>query len=142
MTTYRVQRMTKEDYNKYMGGGFNYNVETVYIEANTKTEAILKAQRPSYWVNENYVFTLEEYETALETARKEREEAERKEAEKKAKKAEAEARKAAEAHMTVTEWKAEKNRKARLNRTKRDLEAARAEVARLEALVKRLGGEA
>lgn len=142
MTTYRVQRMTEEDYYKYMGGGFNYNVETVYIEANTKPEAILKAQRPGYWVNENYVMTLEAYEATLETERKEREEAERKEAEKKAKKAEAEARKAAEAHMTVAEWKAEKNRKARLNRAKRDLEAARAEVARLEALVKRLGGEA
>ena len=142
MTTYRVQRMTEEDYHNYMGGGFNYNFETIYIEANTKPEAILKAQRPGYRVNENYVMTLEAYEATLETERKAREEAEKKEAEKKAKKAETEARKAAEAHMTVAEWKAEKNRKARLNRAKRDLEAARAEVARLEALVKRLGGEA
>lgn len=54
MTTFRVERMPENDWCKYMSGSNDYyNVETLYIDAETAEIAILKAQRSGYRVNES-----------------------------------------------------------------------------------------
>ena len=55
MKTYKVQRMTEDSYHKFMGGSWDYEVETLYIDAHNAREAALKAQKPGYRVNENYI---------------------------------------------------------------------------------------
>lgn len=64
MTTYRVERMTATNYRRMMRGEYNYTVEKIDIVAESKTEAIAKAEKDGYVVNENYVKTLEEIEKA------------------------------------------------------------------------------
>ena len=44
MTTYRVERFTEKDYHNYMTGGYNYRSEDVYVEANSKEEAIARVE--------------------------------------------------------------------------------------------------
>lgn len=55
MKTYKVQRMTEDNYHKFMSGSWYYDVETLYIDVHNAKEAALKAQRPGYRVNENYI---------------------------------------------------------------------------------------
>ena len=64
MKNYKVQMMTKNDYCTYLGGGFNYYVEEVVIEAEDKENAlkIAKATYPNYVINEDYIKTVEEIE--------------------------------------------------------------------------------
>ena len=63
MTRYRVQRMTNNDYSNYMGGGNNYSVDTVYIEADSPKEAAKKAKEGGrYVVNKGFIKTVDEYE--------------------------------------------------------------------------------
>ena len=55
MTTYRVTRFTEKDYYNFMTGGYNYRNEDVYVEANSKEEAIARAQKTGYIVHEYMV---------------------------------------------------------------------------------------
>ena len=41
---YNVQRMTYNDYCNYMGGGYNYNVENLHLEAESPEEAVKMAE--------------------------------------------------------------------------------------------------
>ena len=52
MKLWKVERMTEKDYHKMMGGSWNYQVETVYIDADTAHQAVLKAGKPGYRVND------------------------------------------------------------------------------------------
>lgn len=64
MTTYRVERMTATNFRRMMRGEYNYTVEKIDIVAENKAEAIAKAEKDGYVVNENYVKTVEEIEKA------------------------------------------------------------------------------
>ena len=130
MATYRVERMTYADYNNYMGGGYNYSVEAVLIEAETVEDAILKAEVPGMVVNKGYVKTLEEIE-AEKKARAEAEAKREAKAEKaKQKRKENELRKATEMGMTVEEYRKAKAHKAAIARTTREIEELERELAR------------
>ena len=135
---YQVQRMAFADYCNYMEGGYNYSVEKLNIEAETAEEAIEKATLEGYVVNKNYVKTLEE----LEAERKAEEEFWKAEEEKteraKIRRKETEARKAAEAGMTVEEYRKEKNRKANIKRVEKEITALEAEIARKKAYLAKL----
>lgn len=137
MTTYRVQRMTTEDYNNYMTGGYNYNIETLIIEAETAEGAIGKATATGYIVNDN-VKTLKEVEEERRKVTERIEKEEAKKAERKAKKAEAEIKKAIDMGLTIEEYKAFKNKQRCIKKTQKELAEAEAEVARLKAKLARL----
>lgn len=59
---YRVERMTIDNYNRYMSGSNFYDLEVLKIEAENKEEAIEKAKAEGYVVNKDYVKTIEEIE--------------------------------------------------------------------------------
>lgn len=148
MTTYVVERMSEDSYGEYMLGGYNYRVEHLHIEAENVEEAIKKAQKPGYVVNDRYVRTLEELE-------QEKAELERRWAEEEAKKrAQAEKRKATEARkaeemgLSVEEYRKLKNLKRYLNQNLKELaDMAKRTVEleednrRLEAKIARLEGK-
>lgn len=140
MTTYRVTRFTEKDYNKYMCGYNNYNSEYIYVEANNKEEAIARAQKAGYIVNEYSVETVEEIE---ERERKFKEWETNQEAKAKAAKAKreaTEARKAAEAGMTVTEYRKEKARKATITRLEREIAEIEKELNNKKRTLKKIKG--
>ena len=63
MNTYVVEMMTYETYARYMRGDlFFCNVIRVHIQAETKEQALAKAeeQYKGYEINKNYVKTVEE----------------------------------------------------------------------------------
>lgn len=133
---YNVQRMTYNDYCNYMGGGYNYNVENLHLEAESPEEAVKMAEAEGYMVNKDYVKTVAELE-AEEAERKAqyiREEAERKaKAERaKARKAEREAAAAAALGLSLEAYKAKVKRDKKIKTLTAELEAAKREVARLE----------
>ena len=136
---YRVERATENDYHNMMCGSMNYSIEKLDIEAETPEEAAKMAEAEGYVVNKEYVKTvaeLEAKEAAFEARMaEERAKAEAKAARAKARKAEHEAAKAAELGVTVDEYKAMVKREKRIKALTADLEAARAEVARLEKLL-------
>lgn len=136
---YRVERATENDYHDMMCGSMNYSIEKLDIEAETPEEAAKMAEAEGYVVNKEYVKTVAELE-AEEAERKAqyiKTEAERKAkaARAKARKAEREAAKAAELGVTVDEYKAMVKREKYIKALTADLEAAKAEVARLEKLL-------
>lgn len=61
---YRIEMMSKSDYNDYMTGGYNYSVRKIDIEADTAEEAleIAKKNNPYMIFNESYVRTVAELE--------------------------------------------------------------------------------
>ena len=122
MATYRVERMTNTDYNIYMGGGYNYEVETLLIEAETAEEAIQEATKPGMVVNKGYVKTLEEIEAEKEAKAKAEAERKAKEERAKAKRKETELRKATEMGLTVEEYRKVKTRKATIAKVTREIE--------------------
>lgn len=81
MTTYRVERMTTENFGRMMKGEYNYTVEKIDIVAENKADAIAKAEKVGYIVNKDYVKTVEEIEKA-EKAKAEYLKAEKEKAEK------------------------------------------------------------
>ena len=140
MTTYRVERFTEKDYHNYMTGGYNYRSEDVYVEANSKEEAIARAQKAGYIINEYSVKTVEEIE---ERERKFKEWEANQEAKAKAAKAKreaTEARKAAEAGMTVAEYLKEKARKATITRLEREIANMEKELENKKRALKRIKG--
>lgn len=128
MAIYRVERMTETNYNRYMCGSNEYGpVEYLNIEADSKEEAIKKAEKKGYVVND-YVITLEE----VERQERERQERwERYEAEEKAKKEKRlakEAEKAKAAGMTVEEYRKDKAHKAYIKRLEREIDELEKEL--------------
>lgn len=138
MKTYEVQRMTEADYSNYLDGGYNFSVEKLHIEAETAEEAGKKAEADGYVVNYGYIKSVEELE-AMKTAWEEELKAEaQKKAERKARAKAREAEKAHEAGMTVEEYRAEKKRLKLIKNLNKEIEELKAELARKEALLKKL----
>lgn len=119
---YKVMRMTKEDYHEYMMGGYNFRTEELIIEAENAEEANEKAKAENFIVCGQWTKTVEEIEAEEAAREAKREAAIEKEEKAKAKRKENEARKAAEAGMTVEEYKKEKARKATARRLEREIE--------------------
>lgn len=77
MTTYKIERMDATSYNNYMSGSNCYSVEHLYINANSKAEAIEKASQNGYFVNKGYVReegTAEDVKKTVDKVQKEIEE--------------------------------------------------------------------
>lgn len=131
MNLYRIEMMTKDHYNTYMGGGYNYYVEKIDIEAETAMDAvaIAKAAYPNHVINEGYVKTVAEIE--MEKAQRLADsEAFHKaeEAKRQARKAKREANEKAKADalgLTVEEYKAKVKKE-------RAIKAVEKEIAELE----------
>ncbi len=139
MKTYEVQRMLEADYGNYLDGGYNFSVEKLHIKAETAEEAGKKAEADGYVVNYGYIKSVEELE-AMDKAFEEKLKAEaQKKAERKAKAKAREEWKAREAGMTVEEYRAEKKRLKLIKDVTKEIEALKAELARKEALLKKLG---
>ena len=102
---YAVQRMTEANYNKYMSGGHGYDVQTLWVEAETPQEAAEAAKEVGYVVNERYVRTADELEAEREAEKARVAAIEARDAAAKAKREATEARKAAEAGLTVAEYR-------------------------------------
>ena len=138
MTIYEVERMTDENYHMMMSGSNYYYSEIIKIKANNKEEANEKAKKNGYVVIDNWTKSLEEIEA--EDARIEaylkKEEEKREKA--KAKRKAAEERKAAEAGMTVEEYKKEKARKAKITRLENEIAELEEELKNKKAELKRL----
>lgn len=139
MKIYEVQRMTEDDYSNYLGGGYNFSVERLCIEAETAEEAGKKAEADGYVVNYGYIKSLEELEAMKNADREYWEAEEKKKAERKARAKAREAERAREAGMTVEEYRAEKKRLKLIKDVTKEIEALKAELARKEALLKKLG---
>lgn len=124
---FRVEYMNREDYNTYMMGGY-VTVNTVDVEAPTAELAVAIAQTliPGNMVfNSNYVKTVEEIEKA-EEARRNRIEAEKRKAQEKK-----------EWEAAHPEIMAERKRKAKITRYKREIREAQEEIKRLQKLIER-----
>ena len=127
---YRIEMMSKNDYNDYMTGGYNYSVRKIDIEADTAEEAleIAKKNNPYMVFNESYVRTVAELEELEELKAKRNAEYKaqlKAKADKaKARKAEREKAKAEALGLTVEEYKA----KVKHDKKVRDAEARIAEL--------------
>ena len=134
---YNVQRMTYSDYCNYMGGGHDFSVENLHIEAESPEEAVKMAEAEGYMVNKNYVKTVAELE-AEEVARKAYIDAEiAKEKAAKARKAAREAEKAEAMGMTVEEYKTYKKKVALLKKLPKEITEVENEIKRLTAEIER-----
>ncbi len=141
--TYRLEMMTKEEYDKMMRGEIWYHVDHTIIEAETIAEAIETAHRmnPDMVINEGFVKTLEEIEAEKKLAEKRwAEEKAKKEADK-AKRLANEIAKAEAEGLTLGEYKAKKNHERKIRTAEKavaEAEKALAEAKkRLEELKKR-----
>lgn len=134
---YQVQMMTPDSYHAYMCGSNEYHVDEKTIVADTTEQAleIAKKMYPGYMINENYIKTLEEL--ALEKAEREayynrlhaEEEAKRR-AQAEKRKATLE-RKAAEAGLSVEDYR-------KLKKYKDILKSNLAELAQLTKRISEL----
>ena len=63
MKIYRIEMMDRSNYHWYKVGGQNYKVQCFNIEAETAEEAltIAKNNNPNLIVNEDCIYTIEEY---------------------------------------------------------------------------------
>lgn len=120
MKTYRVMRMTETNYIKFMNGGFNYEYEYLYIEAETPEEAMKKAKANGYYTY-GFAKTVEEVEAEEKAFEEYFEEKERKKVEAKARKEENELKKANALGITVEELRELKKLKAKAKRYKKEL---------------------
>lgn len=139
MKTYEVQRMTEADYSNYLDGGYNFYVEKLHIEAETAEEAGKKAEADGYVVNYGYIKSIEELDAMKKAFEEELKAEAQKKAERKAKAKAREEWKAREAGMTVEEYRAEKKRVKLIKNLNKEIEELKAELARKEALLKKLG---
>ena len=137
MTTYRVEMMRNEDYANYMAGGMLYQVERVFVEANSKEEAIWKAEKDGYTVNPNPK-TFQELEAEKEENEKAIAKIKATDEEKKAKRAANEVKKAREAGLTVEEYRKEKTRLAKIRKIKREITELEKELENKKNYLKRL----
>ena len=124
---FRVEYMNREAYNTYMMGGY-VTANTVDVEAPTAELAVAIAQAliPGDMVfNKNYVKAVEEIEKE-EAAWRERIEAEKRKAQEEK-----------EWEMAHPEIVAERKRKAKITRYKREIREAQEEIERLQKLIER-----
>ena len=144
MTTYRIEMMTTNNYNKFMTGSNNYWVDKIDIEANTAEEAveIAKKNNPEMIINTNYVKTVAELEvikakedTELNAYLKAEEE---KKARVKARKAEREKEKAEALGLTIEEYKAKVKHDKKVRDTEKRIAALKVELAKEEEYLKKL----
>ncbi len=140
---YRVEHMTRNSYDEYMGGGYNYTVqyEDVLAENAKEAAAIVKATYRSHVINDGYVKTVAELEAKEKAFREELAKEHAKVERAKAKRKETEARKAAEAGLTVEEYRKEKARKGTIHRLEREITELEKELAEKKALLKNLSAE-
>jgi hypothetical protein len=144
MNTYRIEAMTAKDYANYMGGGYDYTVKEIDIDAENAAQAIeiAKEKNPNLILNEKCVRTVEEIEAKEKARREQRELEEKKEKERiakaKATREQNELRKATELGLTVEKYKEqvklEQKRKMvqkEIDRLKKELEAAEKRLAML-----------
>lgn len=120
MKTYKVMRMTRTNYIKFMNGEWNYDYEYLYIEADTPEEAVKKAKANGYYVY-GTAKTLEEIEAEEKAFEEYFEEKKRKKVEAKAKKEENELKKANALGITVEELKELKKLKAKAKKYEKEL---------------------
>ena len=144
MTTYRIEMMTTNNYNKFMTGSNNYWVDKIDIEANTAEEAveIAKKNNPEMVINTNYVKTVAELEE-MEAERVAKWEArlkaeEEKKAKAKARKLEREKAKAEELGLTIEEYKAKVKHDKKVRDTEKRIAALKVELAKEEEYLKKL----
>ena len=136
MKNYKIQMMTRENYQAYMGGGLNYYIENVIIAAEDKETAlkIAKTNYLNYIINEDYIKTVEEIEEERRAHREKwdkiyKEEEERK-ALARAKKEEREKAKAKELGLTVEEYKVKIKKDKKIRELKKEIEQLEKELAR------------
>lgn len=148
MAIYRVEMMTRSDYNKFMMGDYNYWVRKVDIEADTINEAveIAKYNNPEMVINADYVRTVAELEEmeAKKVAEREahRKAEEEKKAKAKARKAEREKAKAEALGLTVEEYRAKVKHDKKVRDTEARIAALKAELAKEEKYLEKLKKEA
>jgi succinate dehydrogenase/fumarate reductase flavoprotein subunit len=133
--TYVVEMMTNANYERYMRDDFSFgNVEKVEIVADTKEEAIAKAeaQYKGYIINKNYVKTVEELAEIKSQQELKVAEAKRKEEEIKLRKANAELEKANEMGLTLEQYKEYKKEQANKKRYATEIRKAKAEIEELQ----------
>ena len=123
---YRVEHMTRNSYDEYMSGSYNYmvNKEDVLAENAQEAAKIVKAMFKSHVINEDYIKTVAELEAEEAEWKAKCEAARKKEAERKAKKEEFE--------KTHPEIVAERKRKARITRAKRAIKELEEQIAEAE----------
>ena len=138
MKIYRVERMTEEAYLMAMGGSHNYDTEIVLVEAENLNEALKKVESEGFIAPEAWASTLEEYEARKKAFEERMEALEAKRERAKAKRKETEARKAAEAGMTVEEYRKEKARKANIAKIQNKIAELKKELAKAEAYLAKL----
>ena len=144
MTTYRIEMMTTNNYNKFMTGSNNYWVDKIDIEANTVEEAIeiVKKNNPEMVINTNYVKTVTELEE-MEAERVAKWEArlkaeEEKKAKAKARKLEREKAKAEELGLTIEEYKAKVKHDKKVRDVEKRIATLKMELAKEEEYLKKL----
>ena len=138
MTTYRIEMMTTNNYNKFMTGSNNYWVDKIDIEANTAEEAIeiVKKNNPEMVINTNYVKTVTELEE-MEAERVAKWEAEEeKKAKAKARKAEREKEKAEALGLTIEEYEEYERKEKNYKRHLREIKKCEREIERLKEQIK------
>ena len=141
--TYIVERMTSDNYNHMMAGGYPMGcapTETLRIEAESPEEAKAKAEKVGYVVND-YVTTEEEEKRKKEEWRKEREAWKKEEEERKKAKAEKEKLKAESLGLTVEEMRRRQRKRANLTRVRREIKKLEEELARKKVYLARLERE-
>jgi DNA repair exonuclease SbcCD ATPase subunit len=138
MNTYVVEMMTYETYVKYMRGDLFFgNVIRVHIQAETKEQAIAKAeeQYKGYEINKNYVKTVEEL-AEIERQKKLEEENERiKKEQAEIRKANRELEKANAMGLTLEQYKEYKKEQAKRKRYECEIRKAKAKIKDLEELI-------
>lgn len=134
MKNYSVQRMTNEDYNNYLAGSNDVNIEHVRVEAENAEEAVIKAKKIGYVVNVHsarVIKTEAEKMAEIEAA---------KEAEAKAK-ADREAKERAKADakgMSVEEYRAQKKNHDKKVRYIREVKKMEAEIEKMRKEIERM----
>ena len=138
--TYRVERMTVQDWLNKMQGGYNYKVEHIDIEAENKEEAIEKAEIEDYIVNKEYVKTVDEINTQIEESKKFFAEQKAKEQKAKEKRLATEMKKANDKGMTVEEYRQEKAKIARMHRLEKEIAELEKELTRKKNALNKIRG--
>ncbi len=132
---YRVEMMNEADYGEYMRGGFNYNVNTTYIYAESAEQAlaIAKEVNPGLIINSRSIKTTDEIE-AEENAKKARNAAEEeKAAAAKAKRLATEMAKAEAEGLTLEEYRAKKAYERKVKAAEKAVAEAEEALAKAKA---------
>ena len=140
MTAYRVIFFTEDNYNKYMCGSNDYDSDCMSVNADSKEEAIAiaKAKKPGYIIHEPAVEEFEVIQAREERFKAWADNQATKEKQAQAKRKATEQRKAAEAGLTVKEYRAKIARKATITRLTKEIAELEKEIKRKKAALKRI----